>query len=467
MPDPDPGGDISTLPDRRPGQGLRIERTEPPAPAVPARARRGIWSIPPLLRDTVFRRYWSGQTVSLMGDQIFAIALPLVAVLALHAGAEQMGLLTALAWTPSLLFALHAGAWADRHGRKRVTMIVADLGRAAVVGSVPLSYAFGALTIGQLYAVAFASGTLSVLFTVSDPALFVRLVPDERYVDGNTLIYGSRALSYLAGPSVGGLLVQILSAPVAVAADALSFLGSAFFLSRIHPAETPPARAGRGEVTDGARFIRHSAVIRSSLASIALVNFFNVIYQALFVLYDTRALHLTPGVLGLVLGAGAVGSIVGAATTRRIAARFGVGRANAYGILGFTAPLMVVPLAGGSHAVILCLLFGAEFVSGLGLMMLDISSASIYAEVIPNELRSRVSGAFQTVNYGIRPLGAVVGGLLGAAFGVRTTLWIATVGGVLGFFLLLPSPVPRYRMRADAARETSGSETAGSETAAA
>jgi MFS family permease len=179
--------------------------------------------IPPLLRERAFRRYWSGQTISMFGDQISSIVLPLVAVLTLHVGPAQMGYLAGLVWLPSLLFGLHAGAWVDRRGRRRTTMITADLGRAVLLASIPVCYAAGVLTLGQLYGVAFGTGALSVLFTVSDPALFVALVPEGRYVEGQSLVYGSRALSFVGGPSVGGLLVQLLTAPFAVIATRCPF----------------------------------------------------------------------------------------------------------------------------------------------------------------------------------------------------------------------------------------------------
>jgi MFS family permease len=423
----------------------------------PAAGRRGIASrIPPLLRDRAFRRYWSGQTISMFGDQISSIALPLVAVLTLRVNPAQIGFLTALVWVPSLLFALHAGAWVDRRGQRRATMIAADLGRAALLASIPVCYALGILTIWQLYAVAFCTGTFSVLFWVCQSALFVSLVRPEQYVEGNSLVYGSRAMSFVGGPSVGGVLVQLLTAPFAVVADALSFLGSAFFLSRIRPEEPPADRSGHGALMAGARFIRDSAIVRSSLIAIATVNFFNFVFFALFVLYAVRSLHVRPGVLGLVLGAGAIGGVLGALATRRLAARLGVGLVYTLGCLVFTAPLILVPLAGGSEPTILAMLFAAEFASGFGLMALDISIGSIFASVIPDQLRSRVSGAFSAVNYGVRPLGALAGGLLGSSIGLRPTLWIATVGGLAGFFLLLPTPVPRFRMPSDDAARQAG-----------
>ena len=402
--------------------------------------------VPALLREPMFRRYWSGQTISMFGDQISTIALPLVAVLALHAGPAQMGVLTALLWLPSLLFGVHAGAWVDRRGHRRATMITADVGRAVLLATIPAGFALGLLTLWQLYAVAFLTGTLSIAFTVANPTLFVSLVPEAEYVSGTSLIYGSRALSFVGGPSIGGLLVQVLTAPFAVIADALSFLGSAFFLGRIRPAEPPVAEPGAGSIGAGLRFIRTSAIVRPSLVAAAVVNFFNFAFFALFVLYATRALGVAPGLLGLVLGIGALGSVLGAVVTKRLADRFGSGLVLTAGCLMFTAPLMLVPLAAGSRPVVLVMLGAAEFCSGFGVMVLDITIGAIFAVVIPDQLRSRVNGAFQAVNYGTRPLGALLGGFLGTAIGLRPTLWVAAIGGMTGVLWLLPSPVPRFRM---------------------
>ena len=406
--------------------------------------------VPALLRDRVFRRYWSASTISMFGDQISGVALPLAAVLVLHAGAAQMGYLTALEWLPSLLFGLPAGAWVDRRGRRRRTMIAADLGRAALFASIPACYALHVLTLPQLYAVTFGAGTLSILFNVSDATLFVSIVAPERYVDGQSLIYGSRALSFVGGPSVGGLLVQALSAPVAVAADALSFLGSAFFLGRIRPAE-PPTDDGQGSVTAGARFIAGSALVRASLIAVATINFFNLMFAALYLLYAVRVLHIKAGVVGVLIGAAAVGALLGSVVTKRIAARIGVGWAYTAGCL---AVHRAAGAAGRSRTAATGwswrMLFAAEFGSGFGVMVLDISIGAIFAAVIPDTLRSRVTGAFQAVNYGTRPLGALLGGLLGSAIGLRPALWVAALGGMTGFALLLPTPLPRYRLPAEA-----------------
>ncbi len=201
----------------------------------------------------------------------------------------------------------------------------------------------------------------------------------------------------------------------------------------------------------GARFIRRSGIVRASLTAVATINFFNFMFFALFVLYATRSLHVRPGLLGLVLGAGAVGGVLGATLTRRLAARLGVGWTYTIACVIFTAPMALVPLAAGTQPVILAMLFAAEFGSGFGVMVLDISVGSIFAAVIPDQLRSRVSGAFQAVNYGTRPVGALAGGALGSLIGLRPTLWIAAIGGMTGVLWLLPSPLPRFRMPAGSA----------------
>ena len=266
----------------------------------------------------------------------------------------------------------------------------------------------------------------------------------------SSLIYGSRAMSFVTGPSLGGLLTQLLTAPFAIVVDALSFLGSAFFLRRIDPVE-PPADDGDGGVTEGLRFIARSPIVRSSLIGVAVVNFFNLMFFALVLLYAVRALHVSAGLLGLILGCGATGGLLGAALTKAIAARIGVGLAYVAGCFAFTAPLALVPLAPlpggrGTDWAIVLMLFGAEFLSGFGVMVLDISIGSIFAAVIPDTVRSRVSGAFSAINYGTRPLGALLGGLLGSAVGLRPALWVAVIGGVVGAALLVPSPLPRFRL---------------------
>jgi len=409
--------------------------------AAPARA----FALPGILRGRDFRRFWAGESVSLIGDQITLIALPLVGVLALHANAAEMGYLGAAALLPNLFFSLHAGAWLDRRGHRREAMIATALARAALLATIPIAYWLGVLTMAQLYIVSFLVGTLSVLFFVAYSTLFVSLVPRDRYLEAQSLLNGSRAFSFVAGPSIGGLLVQAFSAPGALIADALSFLVSAFSLSSIHPTEPPTEEARRGHLKAGIAYIRRSPIIRASLLATATINFFNFVFWALFFLYATKTLDVRPGLLGLVLGAASVGGVLGSIVTGRISRRIGIGPAFVAGCVLFPAPLVLVPLAGGADWTIVACLFTSEFLSGFGVMVLDITAGSIKAALVPDRLRARVAGAYMVVNYGVRPIGALVGGALGTWIGLRPTLWIASVGAIAGVLWLLPSPVPRLR----------------------
>jgi MFS family permease len=401
--------------------------------------------VPQLLTDRPFRRYWTGQTISFLGDEVSLIALPLTGVLVMHASAAQMGYLMAAWLAPSLLFSLNAGSLVDRYGHRRQVMIAADLGRAVLMASVPVAFAAGVLTIFQLYAVAFGVGTLSVLFAVSDFTLFVVLVPQREYIAGNSLLHGSRALASISGPSLGGALVQLLSAPAALLTDAVSYVASAFYLIRIRPVEPCTAPSADGRSGGGIRFIAGSAVMRAALGATATINYFTYMFAALFVYYAVTALHVPPGLLGAVLGVGAFGGLLGSMITRRVAARMGVGPAFVAGCLLYPAPLLLVPAAGGGRPVVLALLFLAEFGSGIGVMILDITVGSIFAAVIPDPLRARVAGAYRAVNFGARPFGSLTAAFLGEAIGTRPTLWIATAGALLGALWLLPSPLTAMR----------------------
>lgn len=373
------------------------------------------------------------------------IALPLTAVLILDAGPAQMGYLVAAELAPNLLFSLHAGAWIDRRGRRREAMIATDLGRAALIATIPIAYAFDALSMEQLYVVAFLIGTLTVVFNVASASLFTTLVQRNEYVEASSLLYGSRAFSFVAGPSLGGAIVQAFKAPVALVIDAVSYVVSAAFLASIRPREAETDEAEGGHVLAGLRYIRRTPVILAALGATATINFFNFMFWALFVLFVTRTLGVEPGALGLLLGAAAVGGLIGAVVAGRVSRRIGIGPAFVFGCALFTVPLVLVPLADGPHRVVLAMLFTAEFLSGLGVMILDIAAGAIFAAQIPEQLRARVSGAYGFVNNGIRPLGSLAGGALGAWIGLRPTLWIATLGALLGVLWLLPSPLPRLK----------------------
>jgi tRNA pseudouridine(55) synthase len=433
------GGTRGALDARRTGRSrARRRRRHPPGDRPAARMR--------LLRGADFRNFWLGQTISLFGDQVTLIALPLVAVLVLHANAPEMGYLGAAALMPHLLFSLPAGVWLERVGRRRLVMIAADVARAALLATIPVAYWIWSLTFAQLYGVAFFTGCLAVAFDISYSTLFVAITAREEYVEGNAWLNGSRAFSFVAGPSTGGILVQVLSAPAALLADAVSFLVSAFFLGRMTASEPPlePSEGGmRAQTWEGLRFLIRSRMLGPTLASVATLNFFNFAFAALFILYATRNLGVRPGTLGLVLGAGAVGGLLGAFIAGRLGRRIGLGPAFLVGMILFPAPFLLVPLASGPRPVILSMLFGAEFLSGLGVMILDINVGAMMLALTPHRLRSRFTGAFRFVNYGVRPLGSLFGGALGSAIGLRPTLFVTAAASLAGVLWLLPSPVPR------------------------
>jgi MFS family permease len=401
-----------------------------------------------LLSVANFRKLWLGQTISLFGDQITYIALPLTAVLVLDANAAEMGYLGAAALLPHLFFSLPAGVWLERVARRRQVMILADIGRAGLLASIPLTYAFDSLTFTQLYIVAFGTGTLAVLFDISYMTLYVAVVERESYIEANSLLHGSRSFSYIAGPSVGGVLVQLLSAPAALLADAASFVSSALFLGRLEAPEPPLERRttrARDEVKEGLGFLFRNSVLRPALFGTATLNFFNYAFWALFLLYATDELGIKAGTLGLVLGVGAFGGLTGAIVAGRIGRRIGLGPAFILGMVLFPLPLLLVPAAEGSQPVVLAMLFVAEFLSGLGVMILDINASAFMTAITPDRLRSRTTGAFNFVNWGIRPLGSLLGGALGSAVGLRPALWLSSIAALAGVLWLLPSPIPALR----------------------
>jgi MFS family permease len=403
---------------------------------------------PPLRRQPEFLKLWAGQTISVFGDAITLLALPLAAVLTLDATAAQMGLLTAAGLAPHLLLSLFAGVWIDRRARRRRLLVAADLGRAVLLASVPAVALFDALTLEHLFVVSFLVGALTVLFDVSYSSLFVLIVPTRDVVEANSKLSISRSASWMGGPPLAGGLVEVLTAPFALAVDAVSFLVSALFISRIRVEERPLEPDGNGvrrRLAEGFRFLFGHPILRAGLACSATVNFFNFAFHAIFVLFATDELGVSPGLLGAVLGAGAVGSALGAVVAPGVQRRIGIGRAYMLGAVLFPAPLLLVPLADGPLGLIAALLFASEFLAGVGVMVFDVAGNSLNLVLTPQRIRARSVGTHRFVNYGVRPLGALAGGFVGSAIGLRPTLWIATAGAVLGVVWLLFSPVAGLR----------------------
>ena len=405
--------------------------------------------VPPLLRETEFRRFWIGQTISVFGDQITLLALPIVAVLILHADPTQMGLLTAIGLLPHLLFSLPAGVWLDRIRVRRRLMILCDIGRAVAIAVIPVAFLLDKLGLDLLFVVAFVVGSLSVVFDISWNTLFVSVAKREQYVEATALLNGSRSLASVAGPAISGILIQLFRAPIALLADALSYLGSVVFLRRITAPEPPLEHEPgtiRQQLTSGLSFIFRDPIMRPTILSAATLNLFNFCFQALFILYATTYLEVEPGVLGLALGAGAVGGVIGALIASRVGRILGIGRAYVLGLILFPGSVFLIPLAQGlPELLILAFLFLSEFGQGIGVMILDINVGAMLQARTPDRIRGRAGGAFRFINMGIRPIGATIGGVLGGILGVQETLFIVIAAQLTGVLWLYRSPILRLR----------------------
>jgi MFS family permease len=402
----------------------------------------------PLHRQPVFLRFWSAQAVSVFGDQVSALAIPLTAVLVLHAPPFQVGLLTSMAWLPHLLFSLPAGLWIDARPHRRRVMIAADLLRAGALATLPLAWWVGELTVWHLLAVTFAVGALTVFFDLANASFVIALVGRAQYVEAQGRLMTSRSVSYIAGPSAAGFLVQALGAPVALLGDAVSFLFSAFALRGTKVEEPPVGRTEHGSLRRLGEAFRHllgDPLLRGSLLCTSTINFFNFFLLAIFVLFASRTLGLGAGTIGVVLGVAAVGALIGAVIAPRVGRRIGIGRAVLVGAVLFPVPMALFPLAQGSHLVESAMLLSGEFLAGIGVMIFDVNQNSVLALAFPDALRSRLVGAYRFVNYGTRPVGALLGGVLGGAIGLRETMWISVAGSSLGVVFLLFSPMPGMR----------------------
>lgn len=404
-----------------------------------------------LWRHRDFRRLWAGQTISVFGSQVTELALPLAAVLTLHASALQMGFLSAAGMAPWIMFALLVGVWIDRQLRRRWILVTADLGRAAILLSVPVAAAFHVLSLGQLFAVAFAAGCLTLAFNVAWGSYLNVLVPREQLVDGNSKLMGSYATAQIAGPSIAGVLVQAITAPFAILLDAGSFVASAVALRSIRAPE-PERRLERGaslrhDLVTGLRFVRDDPLQRAIAGSAATLNFFGLAIYAVLVLYAVRELHLSSGLIGLFFAFGAVGALLGSQLAPRLTRRLGAGRTIMLATIGFPPALAIVPLAspGQPTWVAVTILALAEAVGGVAVMLFDVNTAAIRQSEIPEHLYGRTSGAMSFLTQSAKPLGSLFGGVVATAVGLHPTLWICAGGGLLVIPWTVFSPLRRSR----------------------
>lgn len=409
--------------------------------------------ISPVWRSGRFLRFWAGNAVSSFGDQISALGLPFIAVTLLDANALLVGLLTAAIWAPNLL-ALVVGTWVDAvRSRKRV-LLVANLLQAAAVASIPAAFFAGALTMPLLYLAALVLGSGGVLYDSAYPSFFVRLVRKNQYLPANSLLSTTGAIASVAGPATGGGLIQVIGAPLALVADAASFLVSAVAIATVRTPSQPSTHANREpyrvRLRLGVAYLRQHPILRASLLGSATMNFAATAVQALLVLYANRQLQLTAGQIGLALGIGALGALIGAATSAALSRRIGGGRAIAAGVALNTLPFIALPIAAVTCFNGFAALAVAEFVSAWAIVLFDVNNNSLRAAVTEDDMRARASGAYATVNYGIRPIGALIAGIAATALGAGAVILGAALLGTLALIFILKSPIAAIQRLEDA-----------------
>jgi MFS family permease len=421
--------------------------------AEQASARELVSGTPGLWRHADFLKLWSGQTISLAGSQVTTLALPLTAVLVLHANAFQMGLLQSVQYAPFVLVSIAAGVWADRV-RRRSLLISADLGRALLLGTIPALFLLGVHSMEYLYGIAFAVGVLTVVFNVSYQAHLPSLVDREQLVDGNSKLEASRSVTQVVGPGLGGLVVQLLSPPLAIVLDAASFLVSAVSLRAIRRPDPPPGRSGRSvraELREGFAFIWSHPLVRPMVASSGLVNVSYSLALAVYILFLSHDLGLTPLVLGVVLAAGGAGGLVGAATARRPLRRFGFGPTVTASIVLLGLGTLAVALAGvvpGPPAVVVA---AGEAVMAYATILYNVSLFTLWQTTTPARLRGRVSAVLHFIIWGALPFGALIGGALGSLLSLRWTIAIAGIGVLVAAAWIGLSVLGRVAGQEDAA----------------
>jgi MFS family permease len=407
---------------------------------MPRLSLGGLW------QHADFRRLWAAQSVSLLGSEITALALPLMAVLALNASPVQMGLLAAAGTAPFLLCSLPVGVWIDRR-RRRPVLIAADVARAGLLVSIPLAAWLGVLRIEQLYAVTFLVGVLGVFFEVAHYAYVPSLVGRESVVEGNSKLQISYSAAEAGGPGVAGLLVQLISAPAAIAIDALSFLVSAVLLRRIEapepPVETETSRGVHRDIEAGLRALLGHRLLRPIVLASITESIFLKGIAAIFVLYATRELEISPVMLGVILAIGGLGAIPGALLSAPAAERFGVGPTIIGGWLIAMAAWLLIPLATGPLAA--PVLAASMLLSGVAGTIVNVQQWSLRQLVTPDALQGRVTASHRFLVYGAYPLGALLGGWLGATLGLRPAITLCALGALTVPVWVALSPLRRLR----------------------
>jgi MFS family permease len=402
-----------------------------------------------LWRHPDFLRLWTGQTLSRLGSGVSGLAVPLIAAVTLEATPTQMGLLGAVGMAPFLLVGLFAGVWVDRLSRRTV-LIVADLGRGLLATLIALLAALGLLRIEHLYVIGLLSGILSVFFEVAYISYLPSLVGRDQIVEANSKLEVGSAAVRLLGPTVGGLLIAWISAPLVITINALSFLVAGAFTWAIRTPEAVRQQDGRRrriwqEMGDGFRVIFGNRYLRSIAPCTATFNLFNNLLMAVYILFATRELGLDAPQLGLIGTIGAGGALAGASFSGRISRRLGLGPLIVGAMsISSTSRLLVPLFAEPGWSAILVPMAGA-LIGNAAQISYDINQLSFRQSVTPSELQGRTNAAQRFMVWGTMPIGALIGGLLGDQIGLRSTMLVGAVGSMLAIGWVLFSPVRTLR----------------------
>ena len=400
-----------------------------------------------LSTNSDFIKLWTGFTIARIGSQITVLALPLTAVLLLGAGPTETGLLVAAQMLPSIVAGLFIGVWVDRLPRRPI-LIWSDIGSAVVIASVPLAAVLGTLSLGQLYLVSFLGGAFAVSTDLARAAMVPSLVGRTRLVAANSRLQASNAVAQVAGPSLGGILVQTLTAPIAMLCDAVGFIVSAVFIATIRSIEAPRSRETEQsvwrEVTEGLRWVRRQPIVLRCITAIALANIEWFAVQGVLVVYATRELGLSPALLGISLAVIGPLSLLGAGLAGPLTARWGLGPVMIVALFLETLSRLLLPLAGGSPEQAAVVLGLSQGVLGLTVPLWVVSSVSLTQALTPEHLLGRVNSATRFVAFAVAPPAAFGAGILGDLIGLRATLFASAVIAAIAFLYLLLSPVRQF-----------------------
>jgi MFS family permease len=408
---------------------------------------------PSLWRQRDFAKIWSAATVSAMGSQVTIIALPFLALTMLGASVFQVSLLAAVEMLPFLLFTLPAGAWLDRM-RRRPILVASDIARAITLFSIPVAFVAGALTLWQLYVVAFVTGTLTAFFDIANQSYLPAILERDDLVDGNAHLQISYSVAQIGGPIVGGNIIALVAAPWAIAVDALSFLFSGALISAIRRGEEKPARrlddlgrpaSIRSEVAEGLRYVLGHKYLRPIAACTGISNLFGAALFSIFPVLIWHELQLPPAFFGSVMGAASVGFLVGAALAGRLPGSIGIGRTIVASTSLACPAYVLLTLTPGDLNVAAVTLFVGWFVVGMCQVIYNVAQISLRQAITPPEMQSRMNATMRFIVWGTIPIGSLLGGALATFVPLRGALMFAALASFIAVLPLLSSPLGSLR----------------------